>query len=323
MIDPIIFTIDLGSFTFSLHWYGVLVMLGVVVGAYIAGLEIQRRGGNPEHLWDGLLWALPAGILGARLWYCATDILGGNSRYLDNPLRIINITEGGLHFYGGILFAGVVFYFYTRYHKIDLRLIVDAVGPSLLIGQAVARPANFINQELYGQPTDLPWGISISQHSRISPWNDMLQFPEATTRFHPTFAYEIILNLFAAALLIWIAHRFTKKIRPGSIFLGWLIFEGIGRVILENFRPDQPRFAGTDLSYSSVVAAAMAFVGIIVLLIKYEIIRLPGISSGPKTYKIQNADGERAISPELNGDEVPGDDLSEHKPDPFENNQED
>ena len=261
-------------------------MLGILAGTFIASYEMKRRGGDPDILWDGLIWAVPAGIVGSRLWYCTTDILNGNTRYIDEPVRILNITEGGLHFYGGILFAGLAFLIYSRIKKLDMRLIADTAAPAILIGQAIARPANFINQELYGPPTDLPWGIAIDSHSRIPPWTDLARFPIETTRFHPTFAYEIILNLLGAAILLWLGHRYVKKIKPGTIFTGWLIAEGIGRVIVESFRPDQPRLAGTDLSYSRLVAAIMAVVGILILLAKYEVIRIPFIKPEPTSYKI-------------------------------------
>ncbi|MBN1581757.1 MAG: prolipoprotein diacylglyceryl transferase, partial [Anaerolineae bacterium] len=192
MIDPIIFTIRLGSFEFALRWYSVLVILGIIVGEWIAEREMRRRGENPEHLWEALVWGLPAGIVGSRLWYVANDILGGGTRYLTNPASILATWEGGLHFYGGILFAAVAFFLYARRHKLDMRLILDACAPSLLIGQGVARLGNLINQELYGQPTTLPWGIPIAPMHRIPPWNDLTRFPEATTRFHPTFAYEML-----------------------------------------------------------------------------------------------------------------------------------
>ena len=84
-INPIIFTIKIGSFQFALHWYGVIVMCSILAAAWLAAREVQRRGGKPDWVWDGLVYAILAGIVGARLWYVANDILGGNPRYLDNP----------------------------------------------------------------------------------------------------------------------------------------------------------------------------------------------------------------------------------------------
>lgn len=289
MIDPIIFTIHIGNLEFSLRWYGVLVVVSILIGAWIAEREMRRRGGNPDCLWDGLIWAVPAGIVGARLWYVINDILGGGRHYLDNPLSILNIPEGGLHIYGAFLLGGIAYALYARRHRVDMRLILDSTAPSLLISQGLARLGNWINQELYGPPTRLPWGIPISAEHRIPPWNDLTRFPEATTRFHPAFAYEMLWNLAAAGLLLWLSRRFANKSRPLALFAGWLVLAGVGRVIIEAFRPDQPRLPGTGLSYSRLVAACMAVVGVLLLLIRYEVIRLPALSLGPSAYALPPA----------------------------------
>jgi phosphatidylglycerol:prolipoprotein diacylglycerol transferase len=286
MIDPIIFTINIGNFRLAFHWYGVLIAVGVLVASWVAEKEITRRGGKAETVWDALLWVLPSAVVGARLWYVLNDIMGGGRAFIEQPGRIIRITEGGLHIFGAIVFGLLAAYFYGRKHKVDLLLMLDAVAPAILIGQAVARPANFINQELYGPPTELPWGISITGQNRISPWNDLAQFPEETTRFHPTFAYEMIWNFLAAGLLLWLTRRYEEKIKPGTAFAGWLVLAGIGRVIIEAFRPDQPRIPGTDFSYSRLIAILMTVAGIFWLLVRYEIIKLPFLSPGPEKYKV-------------------------------------
>ena len=97
MIDPVIFTINLGKLELAFRWYGLLIAIGVMVSAWITEKEIVRRGGKPEFVWDALIWVLPAGIIGARIWYVLNDIFGGGRTFLDNPGRIIRITEGGLH----------------------------------------------------------------------------------------------------------------------------------------------------------------------------------------------------------------------------------
>jgi len=179
-----------------------------------------------------------------------------------------------------------VAYIYARKKKIDLWLLLDAVAPSLLIGQAVARPANYINQELYGPPTDLPWGIAIDEVHRIPPYNDLAAYPLETTRFHPTFAYEMIWNFLAAGLILWATRRFKDKFKPGAAFAAWLVLAGVGRVIIETFRPDQPRIPGTALSYSRLVAGLMALVGIIWLLVRFDILKISFLPSGPDKYRV-------------------------------------
>lgn len=297
MIDPIIFSFNIGNLTIALRWYGVLVMVGVLVATYMTAAEFKRHGENPDHIWDALIWMIPSGMIGARLWYVANATLGGSRYYIENPIQILNTTQGGLHFYGGLLFGALALILYARKHKVDLWLFLDAIAPTVLIGQAVARPANFINQELYGPPTTLPWGIKIDGIHRIPPWNDLSTYPADITRFHPTFAYEMLFNIFAAQLLIVISRVFEEKIRPGVIFYGWLVLSGIGRIIIEIWRPDQPRIPGTDFSFTRLVAVLMAVFGTVLLLDKLEIIRIPFLPKGPDTYSlsgsaIENAEAE-------------------------------
>lgn len=282
-MDPIIFRIP--GTNIALHWYGLIMALGIIIAGMVAEWGVRQRGEKGEHVWELLVWAAPAGILGARLWYVLNDILGGGKYYLNNPLRILYLPEGGLHFYGAVLFGGLAAYAYVKRHNLDFRLVIDASAPALLIGQAVVRPANFINQELYGHPTDLPWGIPIDAAHRLAPWDNLAQFPLETTRFHPAFAYEMLWNFLAAGILLWLALEFSRRIKPGTIFAGWLILEGVGREIIEFFRPDQPRIPGTDISYSRIAAGLMILGGIIYLLVKYEVIRVPFLKPGPDTYQ--------------------------------------
>jgi phosphatidylglycerol:prolipoprotein diacylglycerol transferase len=285
LIDPIIFSFKLFGITIALRWYGVLVMLGVIVAAWIAEREYIRRGENGEHIWNALIWALPVGVVGARLWYVANVTLGGNSYYMDNPGQILNIPQGGLHFFGGLLFGAIAMILYIRRNNLDPWLLLDVAAPVTMIGQAIARPANFINQELYGQPTTLPWGIPIDAAHRIPQYSDMTLFPEST-RFHPTFAYEMLWNFLTAGLLLWAARRFPGKFKPGAMFSWWLVLAGMGRVIIEFFRPDQPRISDTDISYSTLIAALMAVAGAILLLVRYGYIRLKFAENWEEGYRI-------------------------------------
>ena len=286
MIDPVIFSIKLfGGLTLTLRWYGVLAMLGVMVAAWIAERELQHRGENGEHIWNALIWALPIGVIGARLWYVVNTTLGGNSYYLDNPGQILNIPQGGLHFYGGLLFGAIVMIVYIHRNKLDPWLILDVAAPVTMIGQAIARPANFINQELYGQPTTLPWGIPIEASHRIPPYNDLNLYP-ASTRFHPTFAYEMLWNFLTIGLLLWAARRFPEKFKPGAMFGWWLVLAGVGRIWIEFFRPDQPRIPGTDISYTTLVSALMALAGALVLLVRYGYLRLKLAEHWEQAYSI-------------------------------------
>jgi phosphatidylglycerol:prolipoprotein diacylglycerol transferase len=301
MIDPVIFTIG----NFSLRWSGVIVMVGVIVGSLLVENELKRRGENPESIWDALIWpwyfgpkfrfpslgefrlflplgVLPMGIIGARLWYVMNATLGGSHIYLDDPSKIYKVWEGGLHIYGGLLFGAVTLFLFLRSQKLDPWLFFDAAGPALLIGQAIGRLANFINQELYGPPTDLPWGIRIDAANRLPEFRGLSE----ATRFHPTFAYEMLWNFAAAGFLIWLSRRYEKDIKPGTIFAGWLMLAGIGRVWIEFFRPDQPKIGDSFISYSMIAAALMAVAGTILLMARYRAINPAFAEDWEEEYQI-------------------------------------
>ncbi len=270
MIDPIIFTIRIGDFAWPVRWYGVIVMIGIIVGSLMVERELKRRGENSDLIWDALVWILFPGIIGARLWFVVNDMLGGSTTYTQNPSEIFRIWNGGLHIFGGLLFGGIALLTFLRWNKLDPWIFLDAAGPAMLVGQAIGRIANFINQELYGPPTTLPWGLKIDSQHRLLEYSDLIKYPVETTRFHPTFAYEMLWNFFAAGLLLWLSRRYEKDIKPGTLFSGWLLLAGIGRVMIEFFRPDQPKIEGLGISYSSIAAALMAIVGAIMLMIRYK-----------------------------------------------------
>ncbi len=286
MIDPVIFSFKLFNFEVALRWYGVLVMVGVVVGALWTEREIRRRGENGEIVWDAMIWLLPAGIIGARLWYVVNSTLGGNTSYIENPIRILNIPEGGLHFFGGLLFGALGLFFFLKRRGKDGWLFLDAVAPATLLGQAIGRPANFINQELYGQPTHLPWGIPIEASHRLPQYSDLSLYPVETTRFHPTFAYEMILN-FLIFLFLWqLSRRYEDKMKPGAIFSAWLLLAGLSRAFIEFFRPDQPRIGDTFLSYTMAVSFLMAVSGAVMLLVRFGKLRLAFAEGWEEQYRI-------------------------------------
>src|SRR5258707_8639243 len=173
------------------------------------------------------------------------------------PEEFLKVGQGGWIILGVWLLGGAFLLYYLNKNKLDIWLFLDAAGPAMLIGQAIGRIANFINQELYGPPTTLPWGILISAEHRLPQYQDLIKYPVETTRFHPTFAYEMIWNFAAAGLLLWLARRYGKSLKPGTIFAGWLVAAGLGRTWIEFFRPDQPKIPGLGISYSAVVSGLM------------------------------------------------------------------
>jgi phosphatidylglycerol:prolipoprotein diacylglycerol transferase len=215
--------------------------------------------------------------------------LGGNRYYIENPIQIINIPQGGLHIFGGLLLGGLALIYYLRQNNLDPWLFLDAAGPGMLIGQAIGRIANFINQELYGPPTTLPWGIPISAEHRLPQYANL----PASTRFHPTFAYEMIWNILAASFLLWLSRRYQNKLKPGALFSAWLIAAGFWRGWLEIFfRPDQPKIAGTPISYSAVVSFLMVIVGVVMLLVRYNKMHVKFAENWEEEYNV----GEKPVA---------------------------
>lgn len=261
-VDPIL--IELGPL--AIRWYGLLIMTGILVATWVAGRYVARRGLDSATVWDLLLWILIPGVIGARLYYVFIQSPrgpGGLDRYLANPIEIVQVWQGGLHIFGGVIFGGIALVLYARWQKLKLPIYLDAIGLGLPLGQAIGRWANFINQELYGPPTTLPWGLRIDPEHRIAPYNDMATYPESA-RFHPLFLYESLWNFLGFGLLFWASRRFAGRLRDGDIFLLYLIWYPLGRFGLEFLRTDSWFFPGTPfntvhlLSFAAVVGAAVA-----------------------------------------------------------------
>ena len=233
-LDPILI-----HFTsqFGIHWYGILIVSGVLLGALYAARQAQHDGEDPEHVWNMLIVAVILAIVGARLYHVFSEPAGGMvgwSYYREHPIEILYIWQGGLGIYGAIVggVLGVAAYSW----RAQLRPLqwIDYGAPGLAIGQAVGRWGNFINQELYGPPTTLPWGLSIDAHHRILPYRDLP--PE--TLFHPTFLYESLWNLLLFIALAQIARKLKGRLLPGDLLLSYLIGYPLGRFFIEYLRPD-------------------------------------------------------------------------------------
>ena len=284
-IDPILFEFAIGGLTLTIRWYGLLIVLGALCAALYASWYVRRKNEDPNMVWDALIWLLLAGIVGARLWYVVADIIGGSSRYLDDPAAIVRVWEGGLNILGGIVFAVLAGWIYAKQTRIDFWLLADALAPGYLIGQAIGRLGNFINQELYGPPTTLPWGIPIEQSHRIAPWTDVAQYPVASTFFHPTFAYEMIWNLVGAGILAYLVVKHSNKLHVGVLAGLSLIITGVGRTLLEAyFRPDQPAFFGLGISTSMVLSILFTLIGLFIVLVKTGKLSVPFMAAGASDY---------------------------------------
>jgi len=236
VIDPI--ALQLGPI--SIHWYGIIMATAILVAAWLGMAEVRRRGENPEVGWSLLLWAIAGGVIGARIYH----VIHQWDFYSANPSLIPQGWNGGLGIPGAVAGGAAAIWLATRLRGLPTARWFDIFVMALPLGQAIGRLGNFVNQELYGPPTTLPWGIPISAAHRVPEWANLNLYPEATTRFHPLFAYEAIASLLTLGALIWISRRFAARLYDGDMLLIYIMFYGVVRSYLETFRVENWVIAG-------------------------------------------------------------------------------
>lgn len=255
--------------------YGLMIALGVIAGVWLARRRWSDRGGDPEDITTIALWAVPAGLIGARLYHVVTDNQKYRGHWFDNPFAPDNsspvaIWKGGLGIPGGILLGVAVGVFVA--HRMGLRLApgLDAVAPSLPLAQAIGRLGNWFNQELFGRPTDLPWGVEISAANRP------VGLAEFST-YHPTFLYELLWNLALAGFLIWIDGK--RVLRPGRIFVLYVGGYFLGRLWVESLRSDEANLIlGLRVN---IWTSLLCIAGAALFLVVGGVRRRPGDSDEP------------------------------------------
>lgn len=237
-------------FGWDFHWYGILIALGFLLAAIYAFKRAKQFGLNDDNIVDLLLYAVPIGVVGARLYYVIFIDWSFKGSILDNLLRFIKIWEGGLAIYGGIIFAFLGALLFTKIKKVKFGAIADVGGLGLLIGQAVGRWGNFVNRECYGYKTNVPWKMGLTNEY-------------GTFYYHPTFLYESLWNILGFILL----HFYSKKRKyDGEVFIMYLGWYGLGRLFIEGLRQDSLYLFGTSLRVSQVVALLCLIISVALLL---------------------------------------------------------
>ena len=210
-----------------MNLYGLILASVVFLGYFLAKKRSKLYKFPLDHLDNLFFLSVPLAIVGARIYH----VVDKWSFYAQNPKQIFLIWQGGLGIFGAIIlgFAGIATYYFLVKKDFSLAFFLDLIAPSLLLGQALGRLGNFFNQEAFGPPTNLPWGIYIDQNKRPAEWQSL-------ERFHPTFFYELIWDLVGAAVLFFLAKKLKDK--PGAILSLYLIIYGLGRFWVEIFRFD-------------------------------------------------------------------------------------
>jgi phosphatidylglycerol:prolipoprotein diacylglycerol transferase len=229
VIDPVALRIG----AIEVHWYGIIIATAVLAAGWVGGREARRLGEDPDTGWGMLLPVLLLAVIGARLYH----VIHQWGYYSQHLSQIPQIWTGGLGIPGAVVGGVLAIWLYTRWQKLNTLRWFDIFASAMLLGQAIGRLGNFVNQELYGPPTTLPWGIPISPANRIGEWVNLDAFPEST-RFHPLFAYEALLNLIGFLFILWIARRLAHRLYDGDILLIYLMWYSAVRVWLETFRVD-------------------------------------------------------------------------------------
>lgn len=260
--NPVAFTIPLPFPIFEqtslpIYWYGIIIVIGAIAGAFLASREAKRKGIDPDHVWNGLLFALLFGVFGARLYHVLSDWAQGDplgyfSRdFWTNLITVLNPRSGGLGIFGAAVGGIFGIWLYAKFAKIKFLPLVDVGIPGLTLGQAIGRWGNFFNQELYGYPTDLPWGIAIDTAHRLPQF---VSLPD-TTRFHPTFLYESLGMFIVTGVLLYIARRWDRSLKDGDMILLYGIFYPLVRFFTEMQRPDAWTFSGVPVAQIISVSA--------------------------------------------------------------------
>ncbi|MCL5986960.1 MAG: prolipoprotein diacylglyceryl transferase [Actinobacteria bacterium] len=280
VMDPVAFHIG----QFEIRWYGILISVSIVLGVLLAWHITKRKNQNTDHLLNLTLFGIIASIIGARLYY----VLFQWDYYRGHPIDIIATWKGGLAIHGGIIGGVLAIVIYSAVKKLKPWVWLDILAPALALGQAIGRWGNFFNQEAFGTPTDLPWGIY------ISPANRPLGY-EAFERFHPTFLYESLLNLVLFGLLYFLITRQIKGwkwLKDGTIFLIYGILYSTYRFFIEGLRTDS-LWLGTARA-AQVVSVIVFVLFILILFFKVSSVLKPRTDQG----KVSDKKGKEIKPPD-------------------------
>jgi phosphatidylglycerol:prolipoprotein diacylglycerol transferase len=270
----------------------MIIMAGVIVAAVIATRLVSNRGKDPELVWEALLWVLFLGLIGARLYHVFTPSKGSGittSYYFQNPLEILFVWKGGLGWPGAILGGILGLYIFSRRSKLSVLFLLDVTAPVVAIAHAIGRWGNYVNQELYGPPTSVPWCIYIKPINRLPEVMD-------SACFHPLFLYESLWNLLIGLFLLWLGHGIASAIKPrgflkkiakpfqwlerrfaslreklilGDIFLGYLVLYPFGRFLLEFIRLDYVPLFG--INFNQMLMLVVAITSLLVLILRHRL----------------------------------------------------
>ncbi len=249
--------------SFSVQWYGIIIACGFMLAILYGYAMAKKMNIDRDKFFDGIIVGLICGVVGARLYYC---IFYPGDKYINNPLEILNIKEGGLAIYGGIIGGLLGGGITCKLRKLKVAACIDTAVVGFTIGQCIGRWGNFINQEAFGGATSLPWGMQSDATEKV-----------VVGPVHPCFLYESLWMLLGFILL----HLFTRYKRryDGQTTLMYMLWYGIGRFFIEGLRTDSLTVPGLDIRVSQLISAAMVLVSVVLLIIFRKRTALTGCGS--------------------------------------------
>lgn len=230
-----------------LRWNGLLLALGISVGALLAARETKRHDYDSEIIYYLFLPLTIWGTIGARLWHILTPPLSSvqlgltTQYYFSHPLDSLALWVGGFGIPGALIGGSLALLYFARKNELSFLILADILAPGLALAQAIGRLGNYFNQELYGLPTNLPWKIFIQPAYRLVGY-------ETVEYYHPLFAYESILSFVNLIFLFWLIRRFAGRLRIGDLFLAYLGFYSLARLLLEFLRLDISLVNGMNIN---------------------------------------------------------------------------
>ena len=263
-ITPSSIAIQVGPL--PVYWYGICYAVGLALAYFVMAREATRRGYDVEILANGMIVVAIAALAGGRAYH----VIDQWALYKDDLLSIVLPPYSGLGVYGGLATGVIAAYLYARYQGEPFWAWADVIAPGLFMMQAIGRWGNFFNQELYGPPTSLPWGIQIDCAHRLAEF-PCETYPLATTGFQPLFLYESLSGLLGMAFLLWLARRPGIRLRRGDILLVFFIWYPIVRFLLETLRTDNWKVGG--IPTAQLVSVIFVLIAFLVLVYRHR----PGV----------------------------------------------
>ena len=273
MVNPVALSIG----NFNIYWYGIIIGTGFLLALLFAVKSLKRYGISNDAFFDCVLFGLIGGIVGARLYY----VIFRWDTYSQDIMQIFAIHNGGLAIYGGIIGGLGTACIVAKIKKVNIPAMLDIGGMGFLIGQGIGRWGNFVNQEAFGTPTDLPWGMVSENTDNIA--------------VHPCFFYESVWCLLGFFVLYFISRKWRRF--DGQMFLLYLIWYGFERMIVEGLRTDSLMTPFLGLRVSQILSGALVIIGTVLLIINLRRTKSKPLSDGEEADEkdtVQTAESEKS-----------------------------